>query len=230
VARVLASCAASDLGGARAGQLRQHIGRQTGQGRFEQHLAQVLRRRVFFGRVGSLLGGRRLVVGRRRLIFGWRLVVGRFSGGLWWLLGGSLLLGRCRHLGSPRRQAQAGSTAQINIFHRRAFAQRRQHAGQAHTGQGTTQTGNAHGLGHLGNSLNLLIIQAQCAQTFKHCLALGIGGFIWAGQHTQEAQNLIAGRFLPTQVAQIQPNAQTLLQALAHAGFIFQCLVQSDQA
>ena len=115
------------------------------------------------------------------------------------------------------------------VFNRIAVTQRRQHTGQAHTGQGTPQTGDAHGLCHLGHGLYLLIIQAQCAQTLQHRLALFFGLPVGAAQHAQQPQDLVAGFFWPPKVAQVQPDAQTFLQGFGHGRFVFQSLVQSDQ-
>ena len=215
-----------DVAFGRLRQARQDIGGQAGQGGFQQQFAHVLRRCFFFRCISWVLG--RLGFSGRRLgswVVFWRRFFWRFGRRLRW----RLLLGWCGHLGGPGCQTQTGCAAQVMVFNRIAVAQRRQHTGQAHTGQGTPQTGDAHGLCHLCDGLYLLIIQAQCAQTLQHRLSLFFGLAVGAAQHTQQPQDLVAGFFWPPKVAQIQPDAQTFLQSLSHGRFVFQSLVQSDQ-
>ena len=178
--RAAAALAATlDTRGTVLRQLRQHIGWQGGQGGFQQQLAHVLRQAVFFG---GLRG--RLWVGWSGLLFGgqfgWRFLR------LFRLFRWRFLLGRSGHLGGTWRQAQTGCAAQVVVFNRIAVTQRCQHTGQAHTGQGTPQTGDAHGLRHLGDGLYLLIIQAQCAQTLQHRLALFFGLAVGATEHPNQ--------------------------------------------
>ena len=199
-------------------QLLEHIGGQGGQGRFQQDVGHELRADRFF-------------VFRR---FGWFRWISR----LWWLvcrvsfrglfrLGLGLLLrllGWWWQTGGTRRDDQPRGSAQVLFLHRVKTAQSAEHTGQSKGRHRRTQAVHTQGHGGLTQRLHLRVCGLHLLGMQPHRLQ------VLQGQGGQHHLGFFIGASWAAQLAQVQPNAQTLLQATRQGGLVVQGFVQRGHA